>query len=106
MGMLFDTLDDPEIPIHGLAENPERFLVCGAIVRGARLFQAIEFDQRDTLQQPGFVGFDRIPARLSAAQERLSRLTDQSLWDSPYLFAFVLACLSGEWGMRKRFGLA
>jgi hypothetical protein len=28
------------------------------------------------------------------------------LWDSPYLFLFVTACLTTEWALRKRLGLA
>lgn len=28
------------------------------------------------------------------------------LWDSSYLFAFVVACFAAEWAMRKRLGLA
>ena len=43
---------------------------------------------------------------LSQIREKQSALAEYTLWDSPYLFAFVLACLGGEWALRKRFGLA
>lgn len=42
---------------------------------------------------------------VSVGEER-ARYTELSLWDSPYLFAFVVACLGTEWGLRKRFGMA
>ena len=48
----------------------------------------------------------RIPAELSQIREKQSALAEYTLWDSPYLFVFVLACLGGEWALRKRFGLA
>ncbi|HZZ41365.1 MAG TPA: hypothetical protein VFE58_00370 [Tepidisphaeraceae bacterium] len=31
---------------------------------------------------------------------------EYALWDSPYLFVFVTACLTAEWALRKRLGLA
>ena len=47
-----------------------------------------------------------LPARLDTIRQRQSRLVEYALWDSPYLFVFVLACLSTEWALRKKFGLA
>ena len=47
-----------------------------------------------------------LPARLDTIRRRQSRLVEYPLWDSPYLFVFVLACLSTEWALRKKFGLA
>jgi hypothetical protein len=47
-----------------------------------------------------------LPQRLADVRARQSGLTEYTLWDSPYLFAFVLACLGAEWALRKRFGLA
>jgi hypothetical protein len=47
-----------------------------------------------------------LPRRLTEIRQRQSRLVEYALWDSPYLFAFVLGCLSAEWAMRKKFGLA
>jgi hypothetical protein len=47
-----------------------------------------------------------LPARLDTIRQRQSRLVEYPLWDSPYLFVFVLACLSTEWALRKKFGLA
>ncbi|MEA2735955.1 MAG: hypothetical protein QOE14_2406 [Humisphaera sp.] len=54
-----------------------------------------------TLEQIG-----SLPARLDTIRQRQSRLVEYPLWDSPYLFVFVLACLSAEWSLRKKFGLA
>jgi hypothetical protein len=47
-----------------------------------------------------------LPARIDTIRQRQSRLVEYPLWDSPYLFVFVLACLSAEWALRKKFGLA
>jgi hypothetical protein len=55
-----------------------------------------------------FLRLDQIgslPDKLSAARENRPQTTEYPLWDSPYLFLFVLGCLGGEWAMRKQFGL-
>jgi hypothetical protein len=52
-------------------------------------------------------------ADLPTLPQRLARLIDETepsavelrLWDSPYLFLFVLGCLGVEWALRKRVGL-
>lgn len=46
-----------------------------------------------------------LPALL-AAVTREPRWVTLALWDSTYLFVFVVACFSAEWALRKRFGLA
>jgi predicted pyridoxine 5'-phosphate oxidase superfamily flavin-nucleotide-binding protein len=56
-----------------------------------------EFLQLEQIQE--------LPAKLSAASERRPQTIEYPLWDSPYLFLFVLGCLGGEWAMRKQFGL-
>jgi len=55
-----------------------------------------------------FLRLDQIrtlPDRLSAARQRRPQSIEYPLWDSPYLYLFVLGCLGGEWAMRKQFGL-
>jgi hypothetical protein len=54
-----------------------------------------------TLEQVG-----RLPEKLREAGERRSQRAERPLWDSGWLFGFVLACLACEWGLRKRFGLS
>jgi hypothetical protein len=49
---------------------------------------------------------DRLPHKLVEARSRRPGITEKRLWDSPYLFLFVLACLGTEWALRKRLGLA
>jgi hypothetical protein len=49
---------------------------------------------------------NHLPERLAALRETESRFLRRPLWNSPYLFAFVFACLCGEWALRKRVGLA
>jgi hypothetical protein len=47
-----------------------------------------------------------LPATIADIRQEKSHVAELSLWDSPYLFLFVLACLGGEWALRKQFGLA
>lgn len=47
-----------------------------------------------------------LPALLEDARKRHPQTLELRLWDSGYLFIFVLSCLSAEWALRKRFGLA
>jgi hypothetical protein len=54
----------------------------------------------------GLEDMDGLAGRLQAATERRSRYVEQRLWDSPFLFVFVVACLAAEWAARKRLGLA
>jgi hypothetical protein len=56
-----------------------------------------------------FFGLEKInalPERVMAADTNRSRFAELPLWDSPYLFCFVLGCLGTEWALRKRVGLA
>jgi hypothetical protein len=46
-----------------------------------------------------------LPQRIEAARGRVGQFVEVRLWDSAYLYLFVLACLSGEWAMRKIVGL-
>jgi len=45
-----------------------------------------------------------VPKLQRQRQERFS-LHERPLWDSGYLFLFVIGCLGLEWGLRKRLGL-
>lgn len=47
-----------------------------------------------------------VPGLLAAAADQRPRLIEWSLWDSPWLFVFVVGCLGAEWALRKRAGLA
>src|SRR5271163_1174948 len=46
-------------------------------MRGIGLFQAIEFDDHDTLEQPGLIGFDRVPASQKSPSGRRDRWTGE-----------------------------
>lgn len=55
------------------------------------------------------LSLDTLPQLAPHLQQRVAQKPTtirQSLWDSPYLFCFVLGCLSLEWALRKRLGLA
>ncbi len=47
-----------------------------------------------------------LPQKLAAAREAQSPFIEYPLWDSPYLFVFLLGVLGAEWSLRKRLGLA
>jgi hypothetical protein len=47
-----------------------------------------------------------LPAHLADRAAEHPQVAEIRLWDSPYLFAFVLACLALEWAVRKQAGLA
>jgi len=47
-----------------------------------------------------------LPEKLKGRRSDQAQLAEATLWDSPYLFGFVLACLGAEWALRKRLGLA
>ena len=46
-----------------------------------------------------------LPNRLADLRDRQVQWQEYPLWDSPYLFLFVLATLSLEWSLRKQAGL-
>lgn len=49
---------------------------------------------------------EQLAKNLNRAYAGRSQFAEYSLWDSPYLFFFVLACFTAEWALRKKFGLA
>jgi len=49
---------------------------------------------------------DTLPRLISDARLRQPRTAEIDLWDSAYLFLFVISCLVAEWALRKRLGLA
>ena len=46
-----------------------------------------------------------LPPRLAELRERQNQWVEYPLWNSPYLFLFVLSGLSLEWALRKQAGL-
>jgi hypothetical protein len=49
---------------------------------------------------------DALPQLLADARLRQPRTAEIDLWSSAYLFLFVVSCLTAEWALRKRLGLA
>lgn len=49
---------------------------------------------------------DELQKMLAATSDNRSQYSELPLWDSPFLFLFVVACFGAEWALRKRFGLA
>ena len=106
-------LDPPEDPTAELPPDPVRLAL--------RVATSYEAEMADVSADPRllrrvadatggqFLPLDQLntlPMRLSEIRQRQSRLVEYPLWDSPYLFAFVVACLSAEWSLRKKFALA
>jgi hypothetical protein len=46
-----------------------------------------------------------LPDRINRSQVVQGRLVERPIWDSGYLYAFVVACFAAEWAIRKRVGL-
>jgi hypothetical protein len=53
----------------------------------------------------GLADIASIPQLLSESASRRPQLAEVPLWDSAYLYGFVVACLCIEWALRKRAGL-
>ncbi len=51
-------------------------------------------------------GIAGVPQLLVDVSSRQPRVVEMPLWDSYYLYFFVLGCLAAEWSLRKHFGLA
>jgi hypothetical protein len=49
---------------------------------------------------------DELPRLLREVRNEDSQVARKPIYSSPLLLAFVLACLSAEWGLRKRAGLS
>ena len=49
---------------------------------------------------------DELPKLIAETRQRQTRVVELPLWDSPYLFLFVLGCFALEWALRKRLGMA
>ena len=46
-----------------------------------------------------------LPDLIEKAESASQGMVERPLWDSHYLFLFVLGCLAAEWAIRKRVGL-
>jgi len=46
-----------------------------------------------------------LPARIRSMGEKLPGFFEYPIWDSGYLFSFVIGCFGVEWALRKRLGL-
>jgi hypothetical protein len=86
----------------------------------AQVVQSDEAEMRDVSGDPAamaqlagthgqvvqFSDLHGLPQRLANVRRDEPRFVELTLWDSPYLFLFVLGCLGFEWAVRKRMGLA
>ena len=45
-----------------------------------------------------------LPGKIHDSSEKLPAFFEYPIWDSGYLFAFVVGCFGVEWAMRKRAG--
>ena len=90
-----------EVPVHvGASSEAEMRDVSGDPAMLARIAR-VSGGQYLPIEQ-----IDRLPEQLGALRGADSQFIRRPLWNSPFLFAFVLACFGGEWALRKRLGLA
>jgi hypothetical protein len=90
-----------EVPLHvGDGMEAELRNLAGDPARLRRLAESTGGDmvRLDEIQS--------LPDKLANLGESHPRVSRLALWDSPYLFIFVVSCLTAEWALRKRFGLA
>ncbi|HEY8668676.1 MAG TPA: hypothetical protein VIL86_18660 [Tepidisphaeraceae bacterium] len=90
-----------KLPLHVAASHEMEMQDVSGDEQMMRRFAASSGGEMLTLDQVG-----SLAEKLNEAGGRQAHLAEHALWDSPYLFLFVLACLGAEWGLRKRFGLA
>ena len=91
------TLELDGVALDGLEVSPAELAAAEA---------ELESDISDTVRGRNRKEPDTALAVLADVREKNARPIEYSLWDSPYLFCFVLGCLGTEWALRKRFGLA
>jgi len=65
-----DALDDAQITIGTVPERAKRLLICGTVVRGNGLRDALELEKHDALREPAFINACREAARQEAAAGR------------------------------------
>lgn len=106
-------LEAPQDPAQEYGLEPVRLALRVAPRMGAELANLSGDEQflRRIADASGgeFLTLDRLgelPQALEENRQKLNPLVEYPLWDSPYLFVFVLSCLSAEWALRKKFGLA
>ena len=58
---LLHPFDDPQITIGALAEDLERLLVTGAVMRDGSFLDAVEFDDHGALENAGLIGLAAVP---------------------------------------------
>src|SRR5688572_23733507 len=116
---LRDALDDADIALGAVAEQLERLLVRGAVVRRRGLVHAVELDHHHALVQPGLVGLrrratnDELPTRgldcrageLGVRRQRVGIL-DRAVGRYPVGFGHRFLLRRGEWGMGNRKGFS
>jgi len=68
---LFDTLDNPHIPINGIAQYSECFPIRRTIMRSDRLCDAVELNQNSALAKAALIDLCRDPAREEAPASAL-----------------------------------
>src|SRR2546422_4893452 len=71
--MSTDAFAEAHVPLGGVAEHAQRFLVAGAVVRGDGALEAVEFHHHRALVDPVLVGLRRHAAYEEAPARRLHR---------------------------------
>jgi hypothetical protein len=90
-----------QMPLHIAASDEVELMDLSGNQRMLRQIADATGGQFLTLEQ-----VNALPERLLASGDKSQRLVEFPIWDSPYLFCFVLGCLGVEWAVRKRIGLS
>jgi hypothetical protein len=90
-----------QMPLHVAASDEAELMDLSGNDKMLRQIADATSGQFLTLEQ-----VNSLPDRLEIAGDKSQRMVEFALWDSPYLFCFVLGCLGVEWALRKKYGLS
>ena len=90
-----------QIPLHVAASDEQEMADLSGDARFLRKIASATGGEFFTMDK-----VNALPQRVLSSDATRSRFAELPLWDSPYLFWFVLGCLGTEWALRKRIGLA
>jgi hypothetical protein len=89
------------LPLHVLSEDALEFVNLASDPEYLRRIARASGGHYLSIEQ-----IDELPRLLREVRNEDSQLARTPIYSSPLLLAFVLACLSAEWALRKRAGLS
>ena len=89
------------LPLHVLVDDALGFVNLASDTQYLKRIASASGGHYVTVEQ-----IDELPRLLREVRNEDSQVARKPIYSSPLLLAFVLACLSAEWGLRKRAGLS